>query len=609
MAKKMKYRIADYIADWLVKKNIKHVFTVTGGGAMHLNDAFGNHPKLKCIYNHHEQASAMAAEGYYRASGELPAVCVTTGPGGTNALTGVLGAWLDSVPMIVISGQVRFECTIKAEPELKLRQLGDQEFNIIDAVKPMTKYAVMVTDPREIKYHLEKALFLAKNGRPGPVWIDIPLDIQASPSEPDRFRAYDEEEDMSELYSDLSAKKVREIIKKIEAAKKPAIIAGTGVRLAKAVKQFNKMIKQLNIPVMTAWNSHDLVEDTNPLYSGRPGTVGTRGGNFVFQNADLILVIGCRMNLRQIGYAKNEIAPKAFKIMVDIDRAELQKKTFKADMPVQCNCGMFIEEMIKTGYRKSTPENGRWIKWCREINLKYPPLKDIKRKSGRLNPYVFFDRLYKLLPEGQITVTANGSACVLSFQTAEIKHGQRLFTNSGCASMGYGLPAAIGACVASGRKSVVCIEGDGSLQMNIQELQTVIHNKLPLKIFVINNNGYHSIKQTQANFFKSRFAGVDKTTGLSFPDLSGIAAAYGFNYYIINSEKGAEETITKILAAKKPVICEVVVDPEQNFVPKSASKLLPDGKMSSAPLHDMYPFLPEKVLQECMITDVIEPSM
>ena len=225
---------------------------------------------------------------------------------------------------------------------------------------------------------------MPRNGRPGPVWIDIPLDIQASPSEPDRFRAYDEKEDLSELESNLSAKKVLEIIKKIEAAKKPAIIAGAGVRLAKAVKQFNKLIKQLNIPVMTAWNSHDLVEDANPLYSGRPGTVGTRGGNFVFQNADLILVIGCRMNLRQIGYAKNEIAPKAFKIMVDIDRAELQKKTFKADMPVQCNCGMFIEEMIKTGYRKSTPENGRWIKWCREINLKYPPLKDIKRKPAGL---------------------------------------------------------------------------------------------------------------------------------------------------------------------------------------------------------------------------------
>jgi acetolactate synthase I/II/III large subunit len=602
----MGIRVADYIADWLVKNSIKHVFSVTGGGAMHLNDALGNHPKLTCIYNHHEQASAMAAEGYYKALGRLPAVCVTTGPGGTNALTGVLGAWLDSVPMIVISGQVRLECTIRSEPKLKLRQLGDQEFNILDTVKPMTKYAAMVTDPGEIKYHLEKALFLARNGRPGPVWLDIPLDIQAAPTEPARFHSYDEAEDKSELYSDLTAKKVREIIKQIEAAKRPVIIAGAGVRLAGADKQFNKLIKQLHIPVMTAWNSHDLVEDSNPLYAGRPGTVGTRGGNFVFQNADLLLVMGCRMNLRQIGYAKKEIAPRAFKIMIDIDRAELQKKTFQVDMPVQCNCAAFIDKMIHTGYRKHTPGNDRWIQWCREINLKYSPLRDIKRKTGRLNPYLFFDRLYKTLPEGQITVTANGSACVISFQTAEIKKGQRLFTNSGCASMGYGLPAAIGACVASGGKRVVCIEGDGSLQMNIQELQTVIHNNLPLRIFVINNNGYHSIRQTQANFFKSRFAGIDKTSGLSFPDLSGIAAAYGFNYYIINSEKDAGKTITRVLASKKPVICEVVVDPEQNFVPKSASKILPDGNMSSAPLHDMYPFLSDRVLKECMITDEID---
>jgi acetolactate synthase-1/2/3 large subunit len=598
MTKNNRIRVADFIAGWLAGKNVKHVFTVTGGGAMHLNDAFGNHPELKCVYNHHEQASAIAAEGYYKASGEMSAVCVTSGPGGTNALTGVLGAWLDSVPMFVISGQVRFEYTIKSAPNLKLRQLGDQEFNITDAAKTMTKYAFMVIDPQTIKYHLEKAMFLAKNGRPGPVWLDIPLDVQAAQVEMETLREYDENGYVPGLENDLSAEKIDEIIKRIEAAKSPAIIAGAGVRLSGAAGKFSKLIKQLNIPVMTAWNSHDLVEDADPLYAGRPGTVGTRGGNFVFQNADLILVIGCRMNLRQIGYAKNEIAPKAYKIMVDIDEAELQKNTFKADLPVHCDCGRFIGKLLETGYRKSGAGNDKWIKWCGDINLKYPPLKDIVRNTDRLNPYVFFDKLYKLLPEGQTTVTANGSACVISFQTARIKHGQRLFTNSGCAAMGYGLPAAIGACVSLGKKDIVCIEGDGSLQMNIQELQTVIQNKLPIKIFVVNNNGYLSIRQTQANFFHSRFAGIDRATGLSFPDLSKIAAAYGIDYYRIDSEGAANKTAAKVLNTHSPVICEVVVDHEQNFVPKSSSKLSPDGKMSSAPLHDMYPFLPEKEMND-----------
>lgn len=588
-----KIRVADFIADWLSSHGIKHVFTVTGGGSMHLNDAFGNHPKLKCIYNHHEQASAIAAEGYYKASGELPVVCVTSGPGGTNALTGVLGAWLDSVPMIVISGQVKIECTIKSVPELTLRQLGDQEFNITDTIKTMTKYCCMITDPQAIRYHLEKALFLASQARPGPVWLDIPLDVQAVSVIADKLTGYDKSENLSECCADLSPEMINEVVNKIDAAQSPAIIAGAGVRLSGAAVKFVELTQKLNIPVMTAWNSHDLIADANPLYAGRPGTVGTRGGNFVFQNADLILVIGCRMNLRQIGYAIDDIAPKAYKIMVDIDKAELQKKTFKADLPVHADCGQFIQKLVETGYRKSGLRHDRWITWCREVNLKYSSLRDIVKHGQHLNPYVFFDTLFKLLPEGQTTVTANGSACVISFQTATIKLGQRLFTNSGCASMGYGLPAAIGACVSLDKKDIICIEGDGSLQMNIQELQTIIQNNLPIKIFVVNNNGYGSIRQTQETFFHSRFTGIDRASGISFPDLSKVASAYKFEYYKIDSEDTIEETVGKILATNSPAICEVVVDHAQNFVPKSSSKLLPNGKMLSMPLHDMYPFLPE----------------
>ena len=317
----MLIRVADYIADWLAENKIKHVFTITGGGAMHLNNAFGSHPGINCIYNHHEQASAMAAEGYYKTSGKLPAVCVTSGPGGTNAITGAVGAWLDSVPMFIISGQVKFECTIKSSPDSRLRQFGDQEFNIIDTVKTLTKYAVMVTDANRIKYYLKKALFLALNGRPGPVWLDIPLDIQAATIDTQQLSEYTPEEDKAEAAPGIPNGIIDQVIEKIKNSVKPAIIVGSGIRLSKAEMKFRQMVKNLNIPVMTAWNSHDLMEDSDRLYAGRPGTVGTRGGNFVFQNCDLMLVVGCRMNLRQIGYAWDKVAPHAYKIMVDIDKA------------------------------------------------------------------------------------------------------------------------------------------------------------------------------------------------------------------------------------------------------------------------------------------------
>lgn len=586
----MRIKVADYIAHWLTENKIKHVFSVTGGGAMHLNDAFGNHPRIKCIYNHHEQASAMAAEGYYKASGKLPAVCVTSGPGGTNAITGVMGAWLDSVPMFIISGQVKFECTIKSSPDLRLRQLGDQEFNIIDTVKTLTKYAVMVTEADKIKYHLGKALFLSVNGRPGPVWLDIPLNIQAATIETQQLFEYDAKEDKSEAAVEIAKGIIDRVIEKIKNSEKPAIIAGAGIRLSKSEKKFRQMLKQLNIPVMTAWNSHDLIENSDPLYAGRPGTIGTRGGNFVFQDCDLLLVVGCRMNLRQIGYAWDKVAPNAYKIMVDIDKAELNKKSFKVDLPVQGDCKDFISKILKTKYRKKSAKQDNWIRWCRDINNKYSPLKEILN-TKQLNPYLFFHKFFQMLPEEQVTITANGSACVIPFQVAEIKKGQRLFTNSGCAAMGYGLPAAIGGCLAIGRKKVICLEGDGSIQMNLQELQTVVKNELPLKIFVVNNSGYNSIRQTQRNFFQSKFAGIDSDSGVSFPDFGKIARAYGLKYYKIKSEKEIEKKVQAAMAYDGPVLCEVIVDIDYNFAPKSASKILPDGKMISTALDDMYPFL------------------
>lgn len=593
----MLIKLSDYLAGLLCEHGIRHVFTVTGGGAMHLNDSFGNHKGLACVFNHHEQACAIAAEGYYKTTFRLPAVCVTTGPGGTNALTGVLGAWLDSIPMLVISGQVKFSCTVSSL-DFPLRQLGDQEYTIVETVKPMTKYAVMVKDPADIRYCLEKALFLATHGRPGPVWLDIPLNVQAAVIETETLRAYDPAEDAAILPPAVDEALVAEVAEKIRSAKRPALIAGAGVRLSGGFELFQKLIRQLRVPVMTAWNSNDLISDDDPLCAGRPGTVGTRGGNFVFQSCDLLLVLGCRMNLRQIGYNWPQVAPHAYKIMVDIDENELKKPTFQPQLPIHGDAAEFMRKLSATGAVFDGPGADEWRVWAASINKKYPAVRpgQDECKAG-INPYVFIKKLSDAEPEGQITVASNGSACVCSFQAARIKPGQRLFTNSGCASMGYGLPAAVGACVAAGR-SVVCLEGDGSLQMNIQELQTIIHNRLPVKLFVLNNNGYLSIRQTQKNFFESRFTGIDKNSGVSFPDLSKIAAAYGFPFTRIDSADGADAKIRKILQSPGCALCEVVVDENQNFEPKSSSKLLPDGSMVSAVLDDMYPFLPENELAE-----------
>lgn len=591
----MKIKLSDYLAGLLVEHGIRHVFTVTGGGAMHLNDSFGNHPGLACVFDHHEQACAMAAEGYYKTSFRLPAVCVTTGPGGTNALTGVLGAWLDSIPMLVISGQVKNICTV-GSLDFPLRQLGDQEYPIVETVRPMTKYAVMVRNPADIRYCLERALYLALHGRPGPVWLDIPLDVQAALIDPEALRGYDPAEDAACLPPKIDDKPVRLIAEKIRNAKRPAILAGAGVRLSGGFEVFQKLVRQLQVPVMTAWNSNDLICDDDPLYAGRPGTVGTRGGNFVFQSCDVLLVLGCRMNLRQIGYNWARVAPSAYKIMVDIDENELKKPTFRPQFPLCADAADFMRRLLKTGVSFAGPGSDTWRAWCSQINRKYPVVRedDIPAEMG-INPYWFIRKLSQAESEGQITVASNGSACVCGFQAAVVKPGQRLFSNSGCASMGYGLPAAVGACVASG-KSVVCLEGDGSLQMNIQELQTVIHNRLPMKLFVLNNNGYHSIRQTQSHFFPGRFTGIDRKSGVSFPDLSKIAEAYGFPFTRIDSAAGAEEKIGGILKSAGPALCEVVVDPKQNFEPKSASKLLPNGSMVSTELDDMYPFLPEDEL-------------
>jgi acetolactate synthase-1/2/3 large subunit len=585
----MKIKVSDYIADFMATHGVEHVFTVTGGGAMHLNDSLGHHKDLKCVYNHHEQACALAAEGYMRYSKKLPLVCVTSGPGGTNALTGVLGAWLDSIPMFIISGQVKRATTIHATTA-KVRQVGDQEFNITDCVASMTKYAKFVDNAVEIAYHLEKALYLCKNGRGGPVWLDLPLDIQAAIVDTEELVHFSKEECSETVIYDQ--RNTSQIIEQIRKAKRPVILAGTGIRLAGARDEFIKMVDKLGVPVVTAWNAHDVIWDEHPLYVGRPGTVGTRGGNFVVQNSDLLISLGCRLNIRQISYNYDDFAKDAYKIIVDIDAEELKKHTVHPDLPIHADVKDVIHSLLECEYEGNNEKHKEWVKWCRKTDAKYPvALPEYYEKKSPINPYVFMRKLFENLNENETIITGNGSACVCSFQAAIIKKGTRLFTNSGSATMGYGVPAALGASFAKHGERVICLDGDGSIQMNLQELQTIVYNNANIKIFVLNNDGYHSMRQTQSNLFKGALAGVNKENGVSFPDMEKIAYAYGIPYYRINGIEQIDEIVQKVINLQSPVLCEAMLDKEQFFAPKLSSKVLPDGTIVSPAIDDLSPFL------------------
>lgn len=594
----MKIKVAKYIADFLAERGVEHIFTVTGGGAMHLNDAFGHHEKLTCVYNHHEQASAIAAEGYTRLTGRLSAVCVTSGPGGTNAITGVLGGWLDSIPMFVVSGQVKRETTIHAT-DLPLRQLGDQEFDIVSSVSPMTKYAQIIMEPKDIRYHLEKAYYLCLNGRGGPVWLDVPLDVQAAIVETDELVGFDSRVLDYHERPDYDLRLSEEILQRIKAAKRPVVFAGTGVRLSGGYIQFLELVDKLQIPVVTAWNAHDLLANNHPCFCGRPGTIGTRGGNFVVQNADLLLVLGCRLNIRQIGYNYRAFAPHAYKIIVDIDKSELYKPTIKADMPINADLKEVVADLCRYDY---LPSHGNWLRWCKEVDAKYPATLPEYYRSEVLNPYVFITEFFGGLKEDDAVVCGNGSACVVTFQSAIIQARQRLFTNSGCAAMGYGFPAAIGACMARKGKRVICIDGDGSFQMNIQELQTVVYNHLNLKVIYLNNNGYHSIRQTQSNLFQPPMVGVCDGNGLSFPEAERIAYAYQIPFMRVTVVEDIAR-LYQFMEQDGPVFVEVVVDPKQFFSPKLSSKVLPDGRIVSPAIDDMFPFLSREEYEANKIVD------
>ncbi len=674
----MKIKVSNYIAQKLVEAGISQVFTVTGGGAMHLNDALGHQPGLHSLYQHHEQACAMAAEAYARIHNKIGVLCVTTGPGGTNAITGVVGGWLDSIPMLVLSGQVRYDTTARWSG-VGIRAMGDQEFDIVKAVDCMTKYSEMVVDPLRIRYCLEKALYLAYSGRPGPCWLDIPLDVQGAYVDTEHLAGFDaadyeaggsgwavhavgvdhtfgtpvvagcpkdslkaavlagsrgerpltveepphairedyagEGERRQKLPHPVSEDTARQIIEKIRQAERPVLNAGNGIRIAGAHEAFMKVAERLGIPVVTGWNSQDCIWDAHPLYVGRAGNMGDRPGNFAVQNSDLVFSVGSRLSIRQVGYNYETWAREAYVIFSDVDQEELKKPSVHADMRVHADAGNLLETMLRVlekEYTEGKPvfDGGKglsgmsWNETCRMWKERYPVIRPEHLKPNgekAANVYGFIKELSSRLKEGQITVVGNGSACVAGGHSYIIKKRQRFISNSAIAAMGYDLPAAIGAWAAA-KEEIILLTGDGSIQMNLQELQTILHHKMPIKIFLINNGGYHSIRQTQRNFFGEPLVGIGiDSHDLSFPDMEKLAGAYGLPYTAAYHNEELADAVERTLALTGPAICEAFVTMDQNFEPKSSAKRLSDGTMISPPLEDLSPFLPEDEMDEMMI--------
>ena len=615
----MLIKLSDYIANFLVDHGICHGFTVIGGGAMHLNDSFGHKKGLKMLYNHHEQASAMAADCYARINNKPALLCVTTGPGGINALNGVASAYLDSIPMIVISGQVRYDTSSMYEKKKTgalLRSMGDQEFDIVSSVKNMTKYAVTIDEPYDIKFHLERAYHLATTGRMGPVWLDVPVDFQGTIIDTSKLKSYfgtsEQNKDDAIIPAKVKMSDIEKIVSMIKKSKRPVIYAGFGVRLSDGFHDFRILIKKINIPIVTYWDSIDLIETNNDLYCGRAGNMGDRAGNFAVQNSDLVITIGTRISIRQTGYNYKDWARAAKVVMIDIDKEEFKKHTIHVDYSLHADAKDFIlafENYLLKNRISKLFQNNEWNKQCLTWKDKYPVVDNKKYKSKKLvNVYAFFDALSKNLKEGSISVATSGASCVAGHQSYVIKKGTRFINNNVIASMGYGLPASIGACIANGKKEVIAFEGDGGFMMNMQELQTIITNKLPIKLFIINNEGYHSLRITQNNLFsKHSHVGIGpESKDLSFPNLEKIANAFGIKYFKIKNNSELNLSIKNILKFNKAAMIEVFTDKVQVWEPKSSGRKTKEGKVVSPPLEDMAPFLPREELKENMYITLLK---
>ncbi len=591
-------RLANYLFKTLADRGLDTVFLLTGGGAAHLNDALAQEKRLHYVCCLHEQACAMAAEGYARVRNIPAIVSVTSGPGGTNTLTGVAGAYLDSIPMLVISGQVKTETMLSSCPGLKLRQYGDQELDIIPMVRPITKYAVTLTDPLSIRRELERALHTAISGRPGPVWLDIPLDVQAAEVDPETLpgwtpeehaekrggRDFDSPEPPSEETISLVAGRLR-------SAARPVIVAGNGVRLAGAAEAFRSLTSKLGIPVLTSISGIDLLPSDSPCFFGRPGILGERAANYILQNSDLALIIGSRMGIRMTGYSFGTFLREAFRIMVDVDPDEMRRPNLRIDCPVHCDAAEFIA-LLDARFPAPFQAPRPWLDYCRNLRRRYPVVTAAHRqRRDYVSSYVFPELLASSLADGSVVVTGNGTAYTSTYQSFPVRPGIRIFANQGCASMGYDLPAAIGAAYGAPGREIICITGDGSIQMNIQELQTIVSGNLPVKIFCYNNNGYLSIKLTQHSFFPGRRIGTDPESGVRLPELERLASAYRIPFFRLRNHDDAASLLPEILRLHGPVLCEVMTDPMEELGPKAASRLLPDGRILSRPLEDLAPLL------------------
>ena len=588
-------KIIQYLADY----GVEHIFTVSGGGSIFLNDALGKSKRIKYICCHHEQAVAMAAESYARMKKSLGVSMVTTGPGGTNAITGIAGAWMDSVPTLTISGQVFLEQTIKGT---NLRQLGIQEINIVDIVKPITKYAVMVERPEDVIYEIQQAIYIANEGRPGPTWVDIPANIQNSSIKSSDYKIFQSNKSNNTSHKFISDNVINDVKRVIKKAKRPLIYIGRGIQIANAEETFFNFVQKTGIPFVTSWSASELVASDHPLYVGRPGMFGQRHANFIIQNSDLMFIIGARLSIPQISYNFKDFGRNAFKIMVDIDKAELGKKTLDIDIKINADAGFFLKK-IDNIFEGVKIDYSNWLDFCNNLEKKYPlVLKEWKKAKDPLNSYNFIDFLSEKLKGDDVIVTDMGLAFTGTHQSFRVKKGQRFYTNSGFASMGWGLPAAIGACFGNSNKRVICIVGDGGFQMTSQELATIMHYKLPIKIFIYNNGGYLTIKQTQEINFNDRLMGCNNESGLSFPKYIELGRAYDIKSICIKNQVNLSAKIDKVLEYNGPVLCELIMDQNQLNIPKSAPKILSDGSIIRTNFEDLFPFLNEEEIKSNLLT-------
>lgn len=589
-------KLSDYVFNFIARLGVKDVFLLPGGGCMHLVDSLGKNKKLKYTCFLHEQAAGIAASAYSEYSNKLGVLLVTTGPGGTNAITAAAGAWIDSIPLLVISGQVKRQDMVKNSG---VRQIGNQEVDIVSIAHPVTKYAITVENPQEIRYHLEKAIYLAKTGRPGPVWLDIPLDVQGAMINARELRGFK----LPVIPENKSLKMlVEKAIRLLNKSSRPVILAGNGIRLSGGLKDFISLARMLKIPVLTTWKAIDFFPEEDKLFFGRPGVVACRGANFIQQNSDFIMAIGARLNLAQTGYKHKNFAPLAEKVIVDIDLSEIKKLKMKIDVRVHADAKSFTQEFIRNKNKIRPRDRRLWLSRCREWKKGYPvALPEYFKAKKYVNTYVLIDALSELMSGEDILVPGSSGSCSeMTMQAFKVKKGERIFNSPGLGSMGFGLPAAIGACLASGRKRTIGIIGDGGLQHNIQELETIRRLNLPVKLFILNNNGYASIRNTQIGHFQGRLVACDPSCGLTLPDIRKVAKAYGIKNTQIANHKNIRGRISRVLNIKGPVICEVITDPSLAIAPRLASQVLPNGAIVSRPMEDLWPFLSREELKANM---------